>query len=277
MAGTRKPSTEGVHRMKKRSPILLSVLSLLVAVFAAQAATATTIYSDVVGTNVSFTGIQETSSFGDPEPLFDQPVGSGNQLLFYPPAFLATAAGAGGLDQTGSQLQLTISGNDPLDTITDVLIDEYGDATLLQIPGPGTAATGTFASMSGFLTVTHDINGAITPVVIGFGPNAGPGVDFLVTYSPTDTYSLPGDVGTNLWSASLAIDVASFVPNATQATLSLDNDLYAYSELGTSAKIQKKVTDGPAVEITVIPEPTTGALLGAGLLSLFLFRRSASR
>ena len=249
--------------MKIRSHILISLLSVLVATFAAQAAVGLSLYNPVVGTNVSFTGIQESSSFGDPEPLFGQPTGSGNQLLFFPPQFLATAAG-GTFDQTGSQLQLTVAGNGPTDTITTILIDEFGDALLL---GSGTAATGTYASMSGFVTVLEDINGPITPVVIGF----------VGTFSPSAMLALPGDAGTTLWSGSVAVDVAAQVPNATKAFLSFDNDLTAFSEVGTSAKIQKKVVDGPAIVVTVIPEPTTGALLSLGLVGLVLFKRTGAR
>ena len=215
---------------------------------------ALTFYTDVIGTDVSFTSIQEASSFGDPEPLFGQPLGSGNQLLFFPLTFSASAAG-GGFDQTGSQLQLMITANGPLDVIDTVKITEFGDATL---SGVGTAATGTFASMSGFLQVTEVLGLPIAPVVIGF----------LGTFTPSDLLALPGDAGTTIWTGSTSIDVAAIVPNATKATLSFDNDLSAFTEVGTTATIQKKVVSGPAIIIEVIPEPATGGLLLGGLLAL---------
>jgi len=243
--------------MTMRERLLSSLLITLGVLFVAQTGLATTMYPDKVGTSVTFTGIQETSSFGDPEPLFGAPSISGNSLLFFPASFLATASGAAGSDQTGSQLQLMVSGNSPTDTLTALNITEFGDATLTGI---GTAATGTYVNMSGFVTVTETTGGPIAPVIIGF----------LGTFSPTDTLALPGDSGTTLWSGSVMVDIASVVPNATKATLSFDNDLYAYSEAGTTAKIQKKVVSGPSIVITVVPEPGTVALLGAGLLGLAL-------
>ena len=122
--------------MNVRSRALLSLIAAIGLGFA-QAAAATTTYPDHVGGNVSFTGIQETSTFGDPEPLFGAPTGAGNSLHFFPASFSASSAG-GGFDQTGSQLQLNISANTALDTILFVNITEFGDALLT---GVGTAAT----------------------------------------------------------------------------------------------------------------------------------------
>ena len=146
-----------------------------------------------------------------------------------------------------------ISANGPTDTIDTIIIDEFGDNVLTGI---GTPATGTFASMAGFVTVTETTGGPIAPVII----------PFVGTFTPSSTFSLPGDFGTSLWNGSVTIDVVSQVPNATKATLSLDNDLFSNCGAGnTSGKIQKKVVSGPAIIITV-PEASTLALLGSGLL-----------
>lgn len=234
-----------------------------------QAAFATTVYSDVVGSSVSFTGIQETSTFGDPEPLFGAPTGVGNQLLFFPSNFSASSAGdginPGPVDQTGSQLQLTISGNSPTDTIDTLLITEYGDTSLT---GTGTSSTGTSLQMSGQLTVLADTTGAIAPVVI---PWSG-----TFTPSASGLFDLVTNPGTTLWSGSVSIDVASYLApgqHATVAQLSYDNALYAFSEANSSATIQKKVVSGPAVTIQVVPEPATGLLLAGGLIALGLRAR----
>lgn len=241
----------------------LALMTLSTAIlFAAGNASALTVYTDVIGTDVSFTGIQESSTFGDPEPLFDQPLGVGNQLLFFPPAFSASSAG-GGVDQTGSQLQLMISGNSPTDTIDVVKIDEFGDATLT---GAGTAATGVFAGMSGFVTVTETTSGPIAPVIIPFIGDFTP-----TNIAPDLNLDLPTNPGTTVWSGTTTIDVAGAVPNATKAFLSFDNNLFAFSEAGSSATVQKKVVSGPAVVITV-PEPGTLLLLGSCTLAIAIRR-----
>ena len=242
--------------LRKLTPVLGLVLFL---VFVAPAAVATTVHGDFFGTNIDFLGIQETSSYGDPEPAccFGAPIATGNQLLFFPPNFTAEASGAGGSDQTGAQLQGTIMATGALNTIDTIILDEFGDALLT---GTGSAATGTFASLSGFVTVLEVLGVPVTPVVIGF----------IGTFTPSELLALPTDAGTTLWSANASIDVASVVPNATKVFLSLDNDLSAFSEAGTSAKLQKKVVSGPAIVITVIPEPTTAILFSLGLIGLAL-------
>jgi hypothetical protein len=224
--------------------------ALLVATSQASALTA---YPDYVGPNITYTLMQEASSSGDPEPLWDAPVGSGDQLLFFPPAFQASAAGAGGFDHTGSQFQARATANTPSGIITAVNLTEFGDA---QLFGAGTAATGTFAALAGFVTVLADINGPIAPVVI----------PFVGTFAPSDNLNLISNFGVTIWSASISVDVAAYVANATEIQLSIDNDLYAYSEAGSNAKIQKKVVDGPAVIVDIVPEPGTALLIGSGLL-----------
>jgi hypothetical protein len=255
----------------------LLVVAVATALASAGGASALTLYTDVVTPYWTYSGIQEASSFGDPEPLFDQPTGAGNQLVFNPPNFLAESSNGEGIDATGSHLQMTIQGNSPGHVIDSLTFTEFGDIVLTVFPpGGGTGTTGTFLSLAGFVTVLEDVDGELDePVVISFGP-AGSGADFeVVSYTPGDTTGLPGDAGTTLWSATFTLDIASVVPNATKVMLDLDNDLYANSETDTSAKIQKKLVDGPAVIISV-PEPGALALLALGFLSLGLRGRRSS-
>ena len=175
--------------------------------------------------DVSFLDVTETSGFGDPVPLFGPPTISGNGLNFFPLTFSATVAG-GGVEQTGSQLQTTLAATGG-GVIATIAIDEFGD---VDLSGVGTAATGTFVSMAGAVTVLETTSGPIAPIVVPF---AG-------TFTPSDLLSLPGDLGVTLWSGSVQVDVGSVVPNATRATLSFDNDLVAASEIGTTALVQKK-------------------------------------
>jgi hypothetical protein len=242
----------------KRKSLFLLLLFSLIAMLFAPAAMATTIHGDYNGTDVDFLGVQETSTFDDPEPAccFGAPIVIGNQLLFFPSNFSASAAGADGIDQTGAQLQATIMATGALHTIDTIILDEFGDALLT---GSGTGATGTFASLAGFVTVLEVDGLPIAPVTIGF----------TGTFTPSDLLGLPGDQGTTLWSGNAVIDVASVVPNATKVLLSMDNNLVASSEAGTTALIQKKVVSGPSIIITVpVPEPNTAILLCMGLIGL---------
>jgi hypothetical protein len=260
--------------MRSRGRILLlPLLTLLASLVAGHAALATTTYPNYLGTSVNFTGIQETSTFGDPEPAccFGAPTGVGDQLLFFPTNFTATTTGVNGFDQTGSQLQATITAVGGA-KITTILLSEFGDATL---SGAASANTGVFANMAGFITVL-EVNGvSVAPTVIGF--NAGGLVNGSFTPGTLGTTGLDRNTnpGTTLWNGQVAVNIASVVANATKVTLSFDNDLSAYTEFASNAaKIQKKVVDGPAVIITVVPEPGTLVLLSGGLLAMAIRARS---
>lgn len=217
-------------------------------------ASATVIHGNFLGTTVDYLGVQETSSFGDPEPLFGAPIIVGDSLVFSPTTFSATAAGAGAFDQTGAQLQTTImSSSGSFDTIT---INEFGE---VDLSGVGTAATGAFISMSGIVTVQETVSGG---TCVGGACQIG----FVGVFTPGDLYGLPGDLGQTLFTGSVLVDLAAAgFPDVTKAVLSFDNDMFVSSESGTTAIMEKKPTI-----IVSIPEPGTIALLGIGLLGLAL-------
>jgi hypothetical protein len=243
-------------------------VSLLVVGLAGQAAFATTSHPSYFGTNVSFTGIQETSTFGDAEPLFGAPTGSSDQLTFSPTTFSASAMDASGFDQTGAQLQLDITATAVGATIDILLLSESGSADL---SGPaGFGGTGAFATMAGFVTVLEVLGLPVAPVVISFNAGGLLNGSFTPGDLGTGLFALPGYAGVTAWSGNVAIDIASIVPNATKVKLSFDNELSAYSEAdGNGATIQKD-----SVVITVIPEPGTFALVCGGFLALSLRGRS---
>lgn len=258
--------------MNARSRVLLSLSAALVLV-AGQPAVAVP-YGDFSGTNVDFLGVSDATQPGspnvDPNDLYGAPTVSGNQLIFTPDFFTASA-GNGGFDFTHSKLEMTIAGKTPTDTITNVIIEEFGD---FIFGGVGfTSNTNVNVTMSGNLIVNATIGGPIAPVIISFSssgdfvPVFDPAKGGLGNYSATD-YS----ADSFSWEGSVDIEVAAHVLNATNVTLELDNILVAFSELGTTATIQKKVV-GDGVVITVIPEPATALLLVGGLAALAIRSR----
>ncbi len=223
----------------------LALLALLTAAPAAFAQGTPQNYGDYLGTSVDFFDVTETTqSLGDPDVLWDAPAlaGTGDQLVFFPPNFTSLCA-AGSSDTTSSLLTTTIEAH-PSGIIENIALVESGDVTLVIAPPFGDPTTNATASLSGTLTVTETTSGPIPPVVIPFNG----------TFAPKATFELPGDFGTNNWSGSLEIDVASVQANATKADLVLDNTLDTNCGAGNSSgKIQKKVVSGPSVAIIVNP------------------------
>jgi hypothetical protein len=211
---------------------------------ASSAAFGTVNHGDFLGSSVDFLQVSETTLSADPEPLWETPslTGSGDQLAFFPTNFTSICSGISS-DVTTAELTTQISAH-PGGHIDNVTLVENGDVTLTRFPPFGTAATNASAALSGTLTVTETVSGPITPVVI----------PFTGSFTPQSTFALPTNFGTNLWSGSIAIDVASNVALATKATLTLNNQLNTNcGQTASSAKIQKKVVSGPSVAIMVNP------------------------
>ena len=228
-------------RKSKLATPLVAVSSLLIAL----PALAQVNYGDFSGTGIDFKQVTETTqSAGDPAVLWDTPAlgGTGDQLLFFPPSYTSSCA-SGSSDVTSSLLTTDLEAQTGVH-IETVMLVETGDSVLTSFPPFGTPATNGSASLSGTVTVTETTSGPITPVVI----------PFVGTFTPSDTFALPANFGTETWSGSVTVDVASVVPLATKATLALDNTLSTNCAPGaTSGLIQKKTVSGPGVSLLVNP------------------------
>jgi hypothetical protein len=250
---------------------LLLACSLMIALLGASPAFATFQYTGdpFVGSNFTFDNVQETTQLAvdptDPEPLWgdngaNAPAVAGDQLFFSPPAFTSSSTNGvgtiGATDNTLSLLEMDIISNAIGTPINAVRIDEFGDSIII---GGLDASTGTFASISGVLTV-HEINGVAVPAQ---SINIAAGIQVF--------FAAPGNIGANPWQLTAIIDVASVAPGATRVSLDLNNTLSASSVVDSTAIIQKKTANG--VIITPIPEPSSLALIAFGLFGAVLSGR----
>ncbi len=236
---TSRPAT-ALAAKNRKAGFFIALISIMIIASPAAFAQVKVNYGDFLGTDMAFLSVTETNHQPPPKPatLWGVPAVQGNGLQFYPQTFSATSVG-GGVDQAGSQLQMRISAAPP-STLNLITINEFGD---IDLSGVGTGQTGTFASMSGFVTVTETSGGPIAPETI----------PFTGIFTPTDLSGLPNNLGQTLWKGNVVVDIGAVVPNATKAMLSFDDDLMASSdEAWTTALIQKKVV---LIQVTVGPAP----------------------
>jgi hypothetical protein len=245
------------------SVLLLSITWLALA----SSAGAQISHGDVSGTDIDFLDISENIISADDDPntsLYGSPTGVGNTLAFLNTNYVAQGVD-GSFDNTHAELVFTIDARDDLnpgddDIITWISLAENGDTNLLEIGGTGSAATGVSMAISGTITILEtDSQGAIFD-----------SINFIAEVTPAGPIDFTTAPGVGTWSANLGFDVTQYYPDATKVVVALDNDLWAFSETGTSARVQKKVA---GVSIEVVPEPTTALLVGGGLALLGLRSR----
>ncbi len=218
---------------------------------------------------VSFSNISQSGQGpGDPPAPFGPPSISGNSLSFQSPAAFSATSVNGDFDIedsfTDGLLTFSVEADD--DTwITGVSISERGARNLFELdPNSGTATTRVQVIALAEITITELDHGntpltplAATPIPIGFNL----------------TWDLINNGGVAIWTASDPQDIETILINrgvtfdlgATAFDFIMNNQLFAISEEGTFAFIDKKRIDID-VETEMIPEPTTVLLAIFGLL-----------
>jgi hypothetical protein len=215
-------------------------------------------YGDKPADDVTYKSVTETAlSVGDSEPLFGDPITSGNTLLFNNMDFVSSVSGASGNDTTIGQLTTTITADTNIG-ITGLEFSEVGSVTISGLSNDA------FASVAAtYVFTVLEVDGqAIDPIVTS--------VNMVFTPSDGDyQLSVDGILSSQIWQGSLAVDVDAILLGqdvdgaATKVSLVLTNTLTTVSEAGTSAFIGKKQIGGVTVT-TIVPSPAALALLAVG-------------
>jgi hypothetical protein len=228
---------------------------MVLLLFTSFAAADTFTYGTLNGTSVTFQNINETNNSPDNDTveLFGAPQVFGDQLYFFPQNFSSESID-GVSDITTSTLQVMLVAQ-PGETIERVRIQEFGDYLLT---GSGDDATQADASL--FLTVTA--LGPSTGVETSFDEE-----DFDLSIHSGDGFDLFAEI--------------VFDDPVTMAMVNFNNNLSTTSEAGTTSFIQKKVTSGPAVTLSVnptpIPVPGAAWLVLSGVAGLVALRKATGR
>jgi hypothetical protein len=248
------------------------LIALLVLVCGSQIAIAgpTVFYTppDFVGPNIMYLDVKETpNSLPEPDPLqlFGPPTLSGDTLFFNPTDFSAGATG-GSTDFVDSFLVATVMTTNASKFISDLWVTESGSYTLSGGTAAGTRVT---VSMDTIKAVVLERNGVpvapfelprtITYTNLGSAVSTTAFGGMRISSNGIDDFIGQG------WKAEATFNLAG-VTDATKIILTVDNTLFARSELGSTAFIDKKDF---YINNTVVPEPGTivlGLMGGLGML-----------
>jgi hypothetical protein len=255
-------------------------------------------YGSHMGTHITFVNVVEDSGAAEPLPLFGSPTVTGNSIDFNPTGFDSSVSGVAS-DITDSNLVFMVTAKSG-SRIRSISLRESGDTTLAGNVAPGSMDTASAVFGSGVLDI-HEVDFAAINHI---------SVPFSFTYNPSGgTYFLGTDGGggpafNTQWNGSVTLDVEAILiangfvippgpidPNggATKISIDLDDTLVSVSQQGTSALIAKKdfgaaviranvpTEPGGGPELTAgavwVPEPSTWALAGIGVVGLLFARR----
>jgi hypothetical protein len=240
--------------MRGKSQWMRAALACCVVFGASAASHAASITYGNFGPNASgltFLGVTESSAT-DPVPLFGPPSLTLSGLDFNPTSFVSAASG-GSLDITDGQLNFSIHGSNPIQSIA---ITEAGDYSLT---GVGTAQTTALAGAILRITVT-EINGvAVAPIALA-PTNASVGFNLVANPGIVQPWSLG-------ITSNLSFQQFPGAANVTGVDVVIDNQLNTISQAASLAFIAKKDF---TVVVTSTPEP---ASLAAGALLTVILRR----
>ena len=180
------------------------------------------------------------SDGGSDKGLFGDPTVIGNNILFTPANFQATASN-GSATTTSDRLQFNVTSTNG-DDIDAIRFQEFGDYSILG-GGSVSAVAGLFL---------FDGQGNVYTDGLGFTPTF-----------PVSTATSAG----GLYSGSSVIDLPAGVK---MVQVVFNNILQAAANPGGTASIQKKLVRGGVDIQIIVPEPSSLAVLfgGTGLLAL---------
>ena len=217
-------------------------------------------YGDFNGDTVMYLAVTE-DTFSEPNALFGQPAIQGDVLDFDPTTFFAEAnssTGSSNSDLVAGQLDFTIMSVNPNSPISNVVIREGGDYSLV---GLGAAAMADVSVSTPVQYTVTEVNGSPLGTPIS-------GMDDLV-FTPGNSFSLP-PAGSGSWDGLLNIDLSVVAPGATKVEISLINTLTANAADGGSAFIAKKDFSGVTISI---PEPNGIGLIMLAMLGMIGYGR----
>ncbi len=222
------------------------------------------------GDTVTYTAITEDiSGYGTFGGTYGTPTINGDLLDFNPLGLQAQATG-GADSENDAELRFGVEAHQGYH-ISDIQFGEAGESRLRDPGSVGTVSTFTEVTATFFVDILE----------LDHGATALPGSvdDQYIRYFAY--FDITGGLGINLWDGNIDIDIdqilldneVNYEFGATEVHITLDNIMYAASEVGTTATIKKKDADGFTITAVSVPEPASVVLLLGTTSGLVFIRR----